>query len=218
MSVWFHNFREKNKPVILRLKMKSYNISLDCIDKQAQNNPDDLAMLFVQEEHGQFNSQKLSFDFFRRKTNQFAQWICDSKISTGSRVLIALKNSPECAIAFLGSIKAGMIPIPLSPLLTKNELDFFLQDSGACVLITDVSNFISMSSLHLQKILFRGESSQIPQGQELVTLWSEIETCACEFQTQTTQALHQLPPTHSPKANDSTPFLSLKEKPETLLR
>ena len=57
-------------------------------------------------------------------------------LQAGDRVLIRLPHSPEYAFAFLGATIAGLVPIPASPTLTRDEATFLLEDADAAALVT----------------------------------------------------------------------------------
>lgn len=54
---------------------------------------------------------------------------------TPSRVAIALPNTPDFVIAWLGALRAGLVTVPVNPGFTAPELRHVLADSGASVLI-----------------------------------------------------------------------------------
>ncbi|WP_433530026.1 AMP-binding protein [Micromonospora sp. CA-263727] len=52
-----------------------------------------------------------------------------------ARVAVALPNSPEFVVSLLGTLRAGLIAVPVNPGLAGRELRHVLVDSGASVLI-----------------------------------------------------------------------------------
>ncbi|WP_239312365.1 AMP-binding protein [Plantactinospora mayteni] len=52
-----------------------------------------------------------------------------------ARVAIALANSPDFAVAFFGTQRAGLVAVPVNPALTGPELRHVLADSAASILI-----------------------------------------------------------------------------------
>ncbi|AVT36573.1 AMP-dependent synthetase [Plantactinospora sp. BB1] len=52
-----------------------------------------------------------------------------------ARVAIALANSPDFAVAFFGTQRAGLVAVPVNPALTGPELRHILADSAASILI-----------------------------------------------------------------------------------
>ncbi|MBM0274206.1 AMP-binding protein [Micromonospora tarensis] len=51
------------------------------------------------------------------------------------RVAIALPNTPDFVIAWLGALRAGLVAVPVNPGLSAPELRHVLADSGASVLV-----------------------------------------------------------------------------------
>jgi hypothetical protein len=70
------------------------------------------------------------------------------------RILIALLDTIDWPTAFLGAIKAGVIPIPVNTLMTEEDYRFMLADSRAKVLVVSepllakFENLIRASSGH----------------------------------------------------------------------
>jgi len=58
-------------------------------------------------------------------------------VRSGDRVALVLRDSPQFIAAFLGAVKIGAIPVPLSTLARPDELDFMLRDSGALLTVTE---------------------------------------------------------------------------------
>ncbi|MEO3777034.1 AMP-binding protein [Micromonospora sp. B11E3] len=52
-----------------------------------------------------------------------------------ARVAIALPNTPDFVISYLGTLRAGLVAVPVNPGFTGPELRHVLADSGATVLI-----------------------------------------------------------------------------------
>lgn len=115
-----------------------YNIAIDCIDHPTSSisHQDKLALVFVKERDSHFKVTSFSFQNLKEKTAQCANLLQSLLSGENERLMIRLPNSPEFPIAFMGAIKAGMIPIPTSPLFTFKELKFILEDSEASVLVT----------------------------------------------------------------------------------
>src|SRR5215813_6494994 len=51
------------------------------------------------------------------------------------RVMLLLLDTIDFPVAFLGAIKAGLVPVPVNTLLTPADYDFMLRDSRARALI-----------------------------------------------------------------------------------
>jgi benzoate-CoA ligase family protein len=61
-------------------------------------------------------------------------------LEPGDRVLIATRDRPEFVATFWGAMKAGLVPIPVAPMLSASDLHFILTDSEARALVCDVSS------------------------------------------------------------------------------
>ncbi|TCO62155.1 long-chain-fatty-acid--CoA ligase [Actinocrispum wychmicini] len=60
----------------------------------------------------------------------------DLGLKPGDRVAVQLPNVPEFLYCYFAILKAGLIMVPLNPLLRAAEIAYHLSDSGAKVLIT----------------------------------------------------------------------------------
>jgi benzoate-CoA ligase len=58
-------------------------------------------------------------------------------LGRGERVALVLRDSPQFIAAFLGAVKIGAIPVPLSTLARPEELAFMRRDSAAAMTVTD---------------------------------------------------------------------------------
>lgn len=63
------------------------------------------------------------------------------------RVMILLPDSPEFIACFFGAIRIGAIPIPTNTLLKPPDYEYLLNDSRACVLITDTLLYANIESI-----------------------------------------------------------------------
>ena len=71
----------------------------------------------------------ISYEEFNRITNQLANAIIDSGIKPGDKIAIQCPNIIEFPIIYFGILKMGGVVVPLSILLKKNEVFFFLKNS-----------------------------------------------------------------------------------------
>lgn len=70
------------------------------------------------------------------RIQRIARGLLARGLTAGDRVLVRLPHSPDYAFAFLGATLAGLVPIPASPALTRDEATFLLQDAEAAALVT----------------------------------------------------------------------------------
>jgi long-chain acyl-CoA synthetase len=77
----------------------------------------------------------LSYREVDERSTDVARGLRALGLGHGDVLALALPNLPEFVIAYFGALKAGVIVMPLSPLLTRAELAYLLADSGARHLI-----------------------------------------------------------------------------------
>ncbi|QXC62463.1 long-chain fatty acid--CoA ligase [Aquihabitans sp. G128] len=57
-------------------------------------------------------------------------------LEPGDRVAVQLPNLPQFVFTYFAALKAGLVLVPLNPLLRLPEVEYHLRDSGAKVLVT----------------------------------------------------------------------------------
>ena len=63
------------------------------------------------------------------------------------RILLALLDTIDWPTAFLGAIKAGVVPVPVNTLMTEDDYRFMLADSRAKVLVVSEALFPKFANL-----------------------------------------------------------------------
>src|SRR5262245_62128272 len=66
-----------------------------------------------------------------RRVNRFASSLLGMGVRPEERVLIAMADTIDWPVAFLGAIKAGVIPVAANTLLTAADYAYMLEDSRA---------------------------------------------------------------------------------------
>jgi long-chain acyl-CoA synthetase len=66
---------------------------------------------------------------------RLAGYLVDRGIRPGDRVGVMLANSPEFAVVFYGVLHAGAVAVPINPLRSTREVEFFLTHTGARLLV-----------------------------------------------------------------------------------
>ena len=64
-----------------------------------------------------------------------AAWLPGRGITVGDRVGLMLPNVPEFAELYYGILRAGAIVVPMNPLFKPREVEYYLSDSGAAVVL-----------------------------------------------------------------------------------
>ncbi|WP_433342978.1 type I polyketide synthase [Micromonospora sp. CA-111912] len=110
-------------------------------------------------EHADSFGEKVAFQDDKRavtygdleaRTRRLAGHLMGLGVRRGDRVMICLRNSVETLESYLAILRAGAVGVPVNPASTDPELDYFLADSAAAVVITDpvhVAGFLRSPSL-----------------------------------------------------------------------
>ncbi|HYZ45656.1 MAG TPA: AMP-binding protein, partial [Xanthobacteraceae bacterium] len=76
-----------------------------------------------------------SYGQLAERVDRFGHALRSLGIRREERILLALLDTIDWPTAFLGAIKAGIVPVPINTLLTTADFDFVLRDSRARALI-----------------------------------------------------------------------------------
>jgi acyl-coenzyme A synthetase/AMP-(fatty) acid ligase len=115
----------------------------------------------------------VTYEALAESTSRFAEFLRRLGLLPGNRVLIRLGNSLSFPAAFLGTLKAGLIGVPASTMLTATELEFMAADSGAAALVIDKKSwhmYAPRLSLipSLKHVLLVGKG-EVYEGKEVTT-------------------------------------------------
>jgi acyl-CoA synthetase (AMP-forming)/AMP-acid ligase II len=83
-----------------------------------------------------FYGRAITFAELDSAVGRFAGFLSARGLSPGDRVALFLENSPQFAIAYYGTLRAGGIAVCLNPMHKAVELLHELEDSGARSLVT----------------------------------------------------------------------------------
>jgi len=105
------------------------NMSLiDVVKYQGENFPDNVIMDFYGKEYTARELESL--------IKRFAAALKDLGVKKGDVVALWLPNCPQFSITYFASVYLGATMTAISPLFTKRELEYQINDSGAKYLIT----------------------------------------------------------------------------------
>src|ERR1700693_894504 len=69
------------------------------------------------------------------QSGRFAAGLRELGLRPSQVVAVQLPNVPQFLTAYFGALKAGLVVLPLNPLLMAPELEYHLTDSAAALLI-----------------------------------------------------------------------------------
>ena len=85
------------------------------------------------------DASRISYDAFLRMAARFAHAIASAGLNPGDRLAVQIKKSPESLAVYAACVQAGVIFLPLNPAYTGAEVEYFLDNSGARLLLCDQS-------------------------------------------------------------------------------
>jgi len=93
----------------------------------AERAPDDAAI--------RLGEVELSYGSLDDRSARLATLLRERGLEPGDRVGVMLPNVPEFPIAYYGVLRAGGIVVPMNVLLKRREIAYYLEDSGAKLLL-----------------------------------------------------------------------------------
>ena len=81
--------------------------------------------------------QRLSFAALQRKAREWAAAFVRMGVQKGDRVALYLCNRPEFVIAYLATLEAGAVMVPINLRYRRRELSHILNDAEPALLIIE---------------------------------------------------------------------------------
>jgi len=136
---------------------RSYNFAADIIERNLKAGRANKAAFI--DPRGTWSYGQLA-----DRVDRFGHLLRSLGIRREERILLALLDTIDWPTAFLGAIKAGVVPIPVNTLMTEGDYRFMLADSRAKVLVVSeallpkFANLIG-SSADLLHVIVAGENA-----------------------------------------------------------
>ena len=160
------------------LKPEEYETTLvDMFKPTFKDFPDVMAL--------EYFGREITFAELDKYSNQFARMLRENGFKKGDIVGINLPNTPQYVIAAVGTLKSGCIISGVSPLLSKVQMQYQLQDLGTngkkVALITLDSSFsndvvkIADSIKQLKLVITTNVASFLPtKSEDIIKSYGEI--------------------------------------------
>lgn len=81
-----------------------------------------------------------TFDDLRAGSAKIANWLTSLNIPQGSRVAVQVEKSVEAVMLYLGTLRAGMVFLPLNTAYRESEISYFLKDAEPAVMVCSPGN------------------------------------------------------------------------------
>jgi benzoate-CoA ligase len=120
---------------------RSYNAAHDLIERNlAAGRGDQIAFI---DDAGSITYSQLAL-----RVNRFASGLRSIGVEREDRILVCLLDTIDWPTVFLGAIKAGVVPVCVNTLLSRNDYEYMLRDSRAKALFVSRALFPTFDRLH----------------------------------------------------------------------
>lgn len=82
-----------------------------------------------------------TYDGLHELVRRFATSLYELGLRKGDRAVMYLPNTPQWIICWLGMLRIGVVPVPISPIYTPTDLIYLVNDTGADTIICLDTNF-----------------------------------------------------------------------------
>lgn len=151
---------------------ETFNFGADVIDYYARD-PQRLALICCD---GSGAEERFTFADISRLSNQFASLLRSQGVEKGDRIIVMLPRISQWQIAMVGCLKIGAIPIPCIEMLSKKDIQFRVQHSGANGAITTAANVEKFAGLPNISL-----SVSVGQADGWLEFDSAIRSCSNNF-------------------------------------
>jgi benzoate-CoA ligase len=100
-----------------------------------------------------------TFGELAERVNRFANALTGLGIEREQRVLLCMHDTIDFPTVFLGSIKAGVVPVAVNTVLTPAEYAYMLEDSRARALVVSEALLARFSAYHPPCVIVSGEEA-----------------------------------------------------------
>jgi malonyl-CoA/methylmalonyl-CoA synthetase len=91
--------------------------------------------------------KRYTFDDLRHASAKIANWLTSLAIARGSRVAVQVEKSVEAVMLYLGTLRAGMVFLPLNTAYREGEIEYFLNDAQPSVVVCSPGNLVWVEPL-----------------------------------------------------------------------
>jgi benzoate-CoA ligase len=130
----------------------------DLVERQVETGRGDSVAIIAED-------GRLTYDQLRRQVNRAGRMLRELGLRREQRVLLVLDDTSVFPIVFLGAIRIGAVPVPVSPLDKDDNFRHFIDDSYAELVVTDASALERVSAAcqerRLRWLVRGGEGDQV---------------------------------------------------------
>jgi len=116
-----------------------FNIGTACTSRHLGTEREDATAMII--EDSDLGTDSINYKELSDKTDRFAALLQGIGLEVRDRLLICLKNSLAYPVSFFGAVKAGVIAVPTSTLLSGSEVRYLASDSQAKAIVLSASMY-----------------------------------------------------------------------------
>ena len=138
------------------------NIGTACTSAHMGTTKENATAMII--EDSKLGTSEITYKELNQQSDRFSNFLQSIKLEPRDRTLICLKNSLAYPISFFGSIKAGIVAVPTSTLLSGQEVKYLATDSQAKAIVISASMYNTLLPYlenldNLQHIIVSGASN-----------------------------------------------------------
>jgi benzoate-CoA ligase len=92
--------------------------------------------------------EEITYGELARRINRFGHALKELRVRQEERVLLVLNDTPSFPTAFFAAIRIGAVPIPVNTLLQADEYRYFVENSRARAVVTDLEHYEKVRKGH----------------------------------------------------------------------
>ena len=122
----------------------------------------------------------ISYEELNSLADSLAAGLSDLGLSNGDRIALDLQNVPQFLISQYAAWKLGAIVVPLNPMYKEKELEYYLNDSGAKIVVALESTTYQtvkgvLAQVPVEHVITTSEIDFLPPGQPLPELLKDFQ-------------------------------------------
>jgi len=82
----------------------------------------------------------VTHDEFLQMSARYAHVFHNMGLNVGDRIAVQVEKSPQALAVYAACVQAGIVFLPLNTAYTPQEVTYFVENSGARMLVGDASN------------------------------------------------------------------------------
>jgi len=168
----------KNDQSQFEIKVPEFlNIGVACTSKHVGTTKENSTAMIIEDD--KLGTDEITYKDLSSRSDKICNFLTSIGLEPRDRVLVCLKNSLAYPISFFGAIKAGIIAVPTSTLLSGSEVKYLAEDSQASAIVLSASMYDNLlpyleHSDNLKTIIVAGTDSvdnlQKPKGINVYSL------------------------------------------------